>query len=101
MTEASPDQLKHAVESQHGGTATHLQSVPVHEAFRGETGWNGAMQVFDLKDIPGGATQAYAWLSPIKGSTNRRFFAVLHVPRITKPRDAVGAATAAEARAGK
>ena len=48
MTEVSPDQLKQAVESQHGGTATFVQSVPIHEEHKGQTVWNGAVQVYDL-----------------------------------------------------
>jgi hypothetical protein len=34
------------------------------------------VQVFDLAGHPT-ATRAYAWSSPIEGSTKRRFFAVL------------------------
>ena len=42
------------------------------------------------------ATRAYAWSSPIEGSDKRRFFAVLHVPPITSPVEAVRAAIVAE-----
>ena len=98
MLEVSPDQLKQAVESQHGGTATFLQSVPVHETHDGQTVWNGAVQVFDLAGHPK-ATRAYAWSSPVEGSTKRRFFAVLHTGPITGPVEAVQAAIVAEARA--
>jgi hypothetical protein len=38
------------------------------------------------------ATRAYAWSSPIEGSDKRRFYAVLHVPPISSPADAVRAA---------
>jgi len=48
MTDVSPDQLKQAVESQHGGTATLVQSVPVRETFRGDTVWDGIVHVFKL-----------------------------------------------------
>jgi hypothetical protein len=44
------------------------------------------------------AKRAYAWSSPIEGSDKRRFFAVLHVPPITSPLDAVRAAIVAEQR---
>ena len=100
MTDFSDQQLKHAVESQHGGTATFVQSVPVHETHDGETVWNGAVQVFDLAGHPK-ATRAYAWSSPIEGSAKRRFFAVLHTGPITGPVEAVRAAIVAEARAKK
>jgi hypothetical protein len=57
--------------------------------------WEGVVHVFDLKDHPN-ATRAYAWSSPIEGSNRRRFFAVLHVPPINSPQDAVRAAIVAE-----
>jgi hypothetical protein len=37
----------------------------------------------------------------VKGSTKRRFLAVLHIPPITSPRDAVRAAIVAVHRSGK
>lgn len=86
------------MESQHGGEATFVQSVPVHETHDGQTVWNGAVQVFDLAGHPK-ATRAYAWSSPIEGSAKRRFFAVLHAGPITGPVEAVRAAIVAEARA--
>ena len=99
MTEVSPDQLKQAVESQHGGTAKLAQSVPIREEFEGKTVWDGVVHVFDLAGHPQ-ATRAYAW-SYERDDGKRRLFAVLHVPPITGPRDAVRAAIVAEARAAK
>jgi hypothetical protein len=88
-------QLKQAVESQHGCTATLAQSVPVKETFGGKTVWEGIVHVFKIHGHPQ-ASQAYAWSSPIEGSDKRRFFAVLHVPPIMSPQDAVRAAIVAE-----
>jgi hypothetical protein len=48
------------------------------------------VHVFDLAGHPT-ATRAYAWSSPIEGSTKRRFFAVLHTVRINSPLEAVRA----------
>jgi len=95
--DADAGQLKHAVESQHGGTATLVQSVPVKETFGGKMVWDGVVSVFDLKDNRN-ATRAYAWSSPVEGSTKRRFFAVLHTDRINSPIEAVRAAIVAEHR---
>lgn len=95
--EVHPGQLKRAVESQHGCTATLTQSVPVKETFDGRTVWEGVVHVFKLNGHPK-AQQAYAWSSPIEGSDKRRFFAVLHVPPIQSPVDAVRAAIVAERR---
>jgi hypothetical protein len=95
MTET--DQLRKAIENLHGGTATLSQSVPVRETFEGATVWEGVVHVFDLAGHPT-ATRAYAWSSPIEGSTKRRFFAVLHTERINSPVEAVRAAIVAEHR---
>ena len=97
MIDVDPDQLKQAVESQHGGTATLAQSVPVREAFDGKPVWEGVVHVFNLEGHPS-ATMAYAWSSPIDGSDRRRFFAVLHLGGIRSPLDAVRAAIVAEQR---
>ena len=84
-----------AVERTHGGTATLAQAVPVRETFEGKTVWEGVVHVFDLAGHPT-ATRAYAWSSPIEGSTKRRFFAVLHTSRINSPLEAVRAAIVPE-----
>ena len=62
--------------------------------------WEGVVYVFDLADHPT-ATRAYAWSSPIEGSTKRRFFAVLHQPPVDSPQAAVRAATVAQERRAK
>lgn len=95
--EVALNQLKRAVESQHGGAATLVRAVSVDERHDGEPVWQGMVHVFDLAGHPT-ATRAYAWSSPIEGSTNRRFFAVLHVPPIDSPQAAVRAAIVAEHR---
>jgi hypothetical protein len=79
----------------HGGKATHVQSVPVNESFNGKLVWQGIVHVFDLAGHPK-ASRAYAWSSPIAGSTKRKFFAVLHVPPIDSPLKAVQASIVAE-----
>ena len=91
------DQLKTAVENMHGGTATLAQSAPVRETFEGKPVWEGVVHVFDLAGHPT-ATRAYAWSSPIEGSSKRRFFAVLHQPPVDSPQAAVQAAIVAERR---
>jgi|SRR5271168_1669134 len=100
MSPEPADQLRIAVESQHGGTATFAQSAPVCETHNGQTVWEGVVHVFDLAGHPK-ATRAYAWSSPIEGSDKRRFFAVLHMEAIKSPADAVRAAIVAEHRANR
>jgi hypothetical protein len=98
MAQAQVSELKQAVEAQHGCTATLAQSVPVKETFGGKTVWEGIVHVFRIHGHPK-AKQAYAWSSPIEGSDKRRFFAVLHMPPITSPVEAVRAAIVSEQRA--
>ena len=100
MSEVSTDQLKQAVESQHGGTAYFIQSVLVHEVRGSETVWDGVIAIFDLWDSPSGATRAYAWSYELPDG-RRQFFAVLHQHPITGPIGAVRAAIVPEAKAGK
>ena len=95
--DASADQLKSAVESQHGGTAVWVGAEPIKEVFEGKAVWEGTVHVFNLDDHPG-ATMAYAWSSPVEGSDKCRFYAVLHLGGIRSPLDAVRAAIVAEHR---
>src|SRR5580704_9177180 len=84
----------------HGGSATLSQSVPVRETFEDKPVWEGLVHVFDLAGHPT-ASRAYAWSSPIEGSTKRRFFAVLHQPPVDSPEAAVRAAIVAEHHASE
>jgi hypothetical protein len=91
------EELRNAVESLHHAQGKPVQTVPVREEFDGKTVWEGVVHVFDLAGHPT-ATRAYAWSSPIDGSTKRRFFAVLHQPPVDSPQAAVRAAIVAEQR---
>ncbi len=95
MNEASAEQLKQAVELQHGGTATLNYVARVRAVFEKNLVWTGAVHVFDLEGNAK-STRAYAWSTPIEGSTERRFHAVLHLGGIEGPADAVRAAIVAE-----
>jgi hypothetical protein len=100
MNEVHASELQRAVEQLHSCIACLIKSVPVRETFKDQLVWEGVVHVFDLEGHPK-ATRAYAWSSPIEGSTKRRFFAVLHIPPIESPLDAVRAAIVAERRAAK
>jgi hypothetical protein len=97
MAEISCDQLKKAVESQHGGKATFVQSVPVHEKQGDHTIWNGQVSVFDLRFSTSGAFRAYAWWCELPDS-KPQFFTVLHSPETISPAQAVRAAILAGAK---
>lgn len=59
MIEVGQADLKRAVESPHGGTATLVQSVPIREKFEGQTVWEGVVHVFKLAGHPK-TTRSYA-----------------------------------------
>ena len=77
MTDTHAIELKQAIESEHGGEAKFVRSVPVHESKHGRTVWNGAVQVFDLKESPTGAVRVYAW-SRSRADGQRQLYSVLH-----------------------
>jgi hypothetical protein len=91
-------ELKNAIERMHDCRAQLHEIVTVYEQFQGRPVWEGIVHVFDLEAHPT-ATRAYAWSSPIEGSDKRRFYAVLHVPPISSPADAVRAAIVADWKA--
>ena len=97
MIEVDPNQLKAAVESQHGGAAELIQSVHVKETFGGKVVWDGFVHVFEMTG-DSKIERVYAWSSPIEGSEKRRFFTVQHIGGITSPQAAVRAAIVAEYR---
>lgn len=91
MTEISLEALQQAVEGLHDCKAEYKGINHVTEKFKGDVVWNGDVYVFTLKDHPKAKT-AYAWSSPIEGSSKMRFFAVLRVPPVKSAKDAVRAA---------
>jgi len=74
MIEVDPDQLKQAVEGLHNCKAKLSQAVEGHPR----------------------AKHAYAWSSAIEGSDKRKFYAVLDLPPITSPVEAVRASIASD-----
>jgi hypothetical protein len=80
----------------HGAEAVHAGSVPVKEIFKGETVWEGIVEVFDLVGHPT-AHRAYAWAHDGK-QPNESSVAVLHIPPITSAATAVRAALVQEYR---
>lgn len=96
MTDAAEiAELQRAILKLHGADSVHVESVPVHETFQGETVWDGVVEVFDLPTHQAG--RAYAWAHE-GDSGGRRYVAVLHAPPVDSPRKAVQAAAVAELR---
>ena len=84
------DALQEAVQGLHDCKATFREVVPVVDEFEGQTAWDGEVHVFDLEGHPT-ASVCYAWSSAIEGADKRKFYAVLHVPPVTSPIEAVRA----------
>jgi hypothetical protein len=94
------EDLKATIHRLHGVKATHLESVPIKEAFQGKTVWDGIVEVFELHGHPK-ANRAYAWGHDTDDPKKQRHIAILHVPPIVSPLDAVRAAIVQEMRANE
>lgn len=90
MSEVSPDQLQQAVEGLHDCKTSLSAVVEVHERFDGQTVWHGIVHVFDLIGHPQ-AKVCYAWSSLVEGSERRKFYAILKLPPVGSPAEAVRA----------
>src|SRR5208283_4852713 len=93
-------ELKTAIERLHNCTASFMEDVVVVEKFGKKTVWSGTVSVYEMRGHLK-ATKAYAWSSPVKRSTKRRYYAVLHVQPIDSPEKAVRAAIVRYHRARK
>jgi len=63
----------------------------VDETFEGSPVWQGIVHEFRINGHSDTDT-CYAWSSSIEGSERRKFYAVLKVPPVNSPQDAVRAA---------
>jgi hypothetical protein len=96
MTEI--DELRDVIHKLHGAKATHVESVPVKEVFKGKTVWDGIVEVFDLHGHPK-THRAYAWTHATDDPDQpRRSVTVLHIPPAISPVTAVRAAILQEFR---
>ena len=87
-----PSSFRKAIRKLHGCDSKHVESVPVHEQFKGRTVWEGTVEVFTLRDHPK-AKRCYVW-SHAQDDGGERFFAVLEMPPVDSALRAVQAAIA-------
>ena len=73
-----------AVSQLHNCGATWRGSVPVHEVFRGQTVWQGDVEVFDLTGHPK-AKRCYGWTY----GEPEEFITILELPPVTDAQSAV------------
>jgi hypothetical protein len=83
-----------AVERATGSKVEHLESVPIIETFRGQTVWQGVVEVFRVLTPP--PARAYGWA--VEGDKEPQYVAVIGNPPIDSPLAAVRAWLVSEAR---
>jgi hypothetical protein len=92
------DELRDVIRELHGAEATHVRSVPIKETFKGQTVWEGVVEVFDLFGHPS-AARVYAWSHDTGNPDNpKKHVTVLHIPPVISPAMAVRAAIREEFR---
>ena len=92
MTSSYIEELRDVIRRLHGAEATHVESVPVKEKFKGKTVWDGVVEVFDLVGHPK-ASRVYSWAHDTDNPEHpRRHVTVLHIYPVTSPAAAVRAA---------
>ena len=91
-------ELQDVIRHLHGAESTHVESVPVKESFRGETVWEGIVEVFELHGHPK-APRVYAWSHETDGPEKpKKHVTVLHIGPVTSAVEAVRAAIVQEFR---
>ncbi len=92
------EELRDVIRHLHGADATHVETVPVTEVFKGKTVWEGDVEVFELHGHPT-ASKVYAWTHDTDDAEKpRRHVTVLHSHPIASARQAVQAAVVQELR---
>jgi hypothetical protein len=87
--------LQKAIKETHGCDSRYVESVPVHEVFKGQTAWQGTVAVFDLIRHPT-AKRCYAW--QYRDGFEMKSVAVLEIPPVYSPQTAVKVAIVSKGR---
>jgi len=90
------ERLQMVIRQLHKCDAEHTGTEPVKEVFRGETVWEGDVEVFNVTGHPR-AKRAYAW-SEYQGTLKQRFTAVLEIRPVKSALDAVKVSIVAGAK---
>ena len=91
------EELRKAIKSTHGCESAHMETVPVREAVRGKTTWEGNVELFVVAGHPQ-AHQCFAWGVRRRDNKGWEVTSVLAVPPVATPQLAVKAAVAAHAK---
>ena len=87
--------LQDAIRSMHGCEAKYSRTVHLQDVFQGEVTWDGFVRIFALINCPT-AKHCFAW-SYREGEAIRTV-AILEIPPVDSPENAVKAAIAAKSR---
>ncbi len=87
------DRLQLTIEHLHKCRAAYVRSVPVHEVFKGQTVWQGDVEVFDLTGHPK-AKRCYGW----SHGEPEEFITILEIPPVDSPESAVKVGVAYQIR---
>jgi hypothetical protein len=86
------NELRNKIRLLHSCDATHRQTVPIKEVFKGKIIWKGQVEVFDLYGHAK-AKRCYAWGYPDEKQPDKLdVVAVLEIPPVVSPETAVKAA---------
>jgi hypothetical protein len=95
------EDLRDVIRRLHGVESSYVESVPVKEMFKGETVWEGNVEVFKLHGHPK-APKVYAWSHDTDDPAHpRKHVTVLHIPPVLSAAMAVRAAIAQEFKSGE
>lgn len=89
------ENIQRAVEKTAGCPAKHRESTVVVETFRGQTIWQGVVEVFDLQGHAK-AKRAFGWNTGTGDAAT--YTAVLEISPVTSPNTAVRASIVAESK---
>jgi len=81
------ERLQMVVWHLHKAHGVYMQTVPIHEVFNGQTVWQGDVEVFAFTGHPKAAL-CYAW-SYKDDAGGEHFAAILGLPPVQTPQDAV------------
>lgn len=84
------EKLQQVIQELHCVEATHRESVPVKEKWKGKTIWDGVVEVFDLHGHPD-TNRAYAWFHDTGDPEHPLPVTVLHIDPALTPAKAVRA----------
>lgn len=90
------EKLQDVILQRHGCESSWIESLPVHDVFRGQIIWDGFVEVFSLVGHPKAMT-AYAWIDhEERRETGDLIETVLEIPPVDSPLTAVWASMTAD-----